>query len=102
MENHDEVLRIWRDAEVHQRILVHIDAHHDMWWADDEADVNIGNFICPALSQGLSREVFWVVPDAAFENAKATKPVFKHTTRPACSAQACSSAIRRWRPSACT
>lgn len=81
MENHDEALRIWRDAEVHQRILVHIDAHHDMWWADDEADVNIGNFICLALRQGLLREAFWVVPDAAFENAKATKPVFKHMKR---------------------
>ena len=81
LENHDEVLRIWRDAGVYQRILVHIDAHHDMWWVDDEADVNIGNFISLALRQGLLREVFWVVPDAAFENAKATKPVLKHIKR---------------------
>ena len=39
MENHDEAYHIWRRANVKDRILVHIDAHHDMWWIPDDAPV---------------------------------------------------------------
>src|SRR5262249_37719203 len=48
-----------------------IDAHHDMFWAgDDPTAVNIANFIAPALRDELVREVFWVVPDGAWEAKK--------------------------------
>ena len=77
IENHDEVYYIWRDCGVRKRTLVHIDAHHDMWWTDDEI-ITIANFICPALKQDLIQEVFWVVPDATFQNAKSRKPVLQH------------------------
>ena len=68
MENHDGAYYIWRDLGVKDRILVHIDAHHDMWWAEDTKAslVTIANFICPALKEGIVREVFWVVPDATW------------------------------------
>src|SRR5262249_42375305 len=78
MENHDEAFFIWRDAGVRQRILVHVDAHHDMWWVGDQTAITIANFICPALKQDLVREVFWVAPDETFENAKSRKPVLRH------------------------
>jgi len=78
MENHDEACYIWRGAGVKQRVLVHVDAHHDMWWIGDEGTVTIANFICPALKEDLVREVFWVVPDATFESAQSRKPVLAH------------------------
>jgi len=70
IENHDEAFYIWRDAKVTQRVLVHIDAHHDMWWANDQATITIANFICPALKQDFVREVTWVVPVASFADYK--------------------------------
>jgi len=78
IENHDAAYYIWRDAGVKQRVLVHVDAHHDMWWIEDKVVITIANFICPALKEGLLREVFWVVPDATFKSAQSKKPVLKH------------------------
>src|SRR5262249_4137482 len=78
IENHDQAYYIWRDAGGRNRTLVHVDAHHDMSWADDKATITIGNFICPALKQTLIQEIFWVVPDATFQDAKSSKPVLRH------------------------
>lgn len=81
MENHDEAFFVWRNAGVKDRVLVHIDAHHDMWWIPNQTAMTIANFICPALRQDMVREMFWVVPDGAFENAKSRKPVLRHLKR---------------------
>jgi tetratricopeptide (TPR) repeat protein len=78
IENHDEAYYVWRNAGFRNRTLVHIDAHHDMGWVDDDAGINIGNFIYPALKRDLLQEVFWVVPDATFQDAKSLKPVHRH------------------------
>lgn len=77
MENHDEAYRVWRDAGVRQKILVHIDAHDDLVWMPDRAAINIANFICPALKENLVREVFWVVPDQTWEDASSRKPLVR-------------------------
>jgi tetratricopeptide (TPR) repeat protein len=77
-ENHDEAYYVWRDAGVKQKTLVHIDAHHDMWWLKDNDLVTIANFIAPALKEGIVSRVFWVVPDATWESARARRPVAKH------------------------
>jgi tetratricopeptide (TPR) repeat protein len=63
MENHDEAYHVWRRAGARDRILVHIDAHHDMWWMKDPRHLSIANFVCPALTEGIVREVFWIVPE---------------------------------------
>jgi tetratricopeptide (TPR) repeat protein len=68
MENHDEAYWIWREAGVRDQILVHIDAHDDMDWLPDPAAINIANFICWALQEGMIREVYWVAPDRTWEN----------------------------------
>lgn len=68
MENHDQSYHLWRDAAFKDRILVHIDAHHDMWWFDDNRSLTIANFVCLALRERIVREVYWVVPDATWEN----------------------------------
>ena len=57
MENHDRSYFLWRDAAFKNRILVHIDAHHDMWWIDDNRSLTIANFICVALRERIVREV---------------------------------------------
>jgi tetratricopeptide (TPR) repeat protein len=81
IENHDEAFYIWRDAGISKRTLLHIDAHHDMWWTDDETPITIANFVCSALKQDLLQEVFWIVPDATFQNVNSRKPVLQHLKR---------------------
>jgi tetratricopeptide (TPR) repeat protein len=73
LENHDEAFYIWQNAKVTHRVLVHIDAHHDMWWINDNATITIANFICPALKQDFVSEVIWVVPYATFANSNNTR-----------------------------
>ncbi len=70
IENHDGACAIWRDAGMAQRVLVHVDAHHDMYgaWIDkknpkERARITIANFVYAALEENLVREVIWVVPD---------------------------------------
>lgn len=78
MENHDQSYHLWRDAAFKDRILVHIDAHHDMWWFDDNRSLTIANFVCLALRERIVREVYWVVPDATWENPLGLKALGDH------------------------
>lgn len=81
MENHDQAYHIWRDAGVKEKILVHIDAHHDMWWIDDNRSLTIANFICPAIKEGIVREVYWVVPDRTWDGRAGRSAVWGHLKR---------------------
>src|SRR5262249_44075429 len=78
MENHDAAYHVWREARVCQRILVHIDAHHDMWCVKDGTPITIANFIAPALKEDLIREVFWVVPDDSWQTTRTRRPILRH------------------------
>ena len=77
-ESRRGVSRIWRDAGSTNRVLVHIDAHHDMWWIDDDESLTIANFITPALKNGLIRQLFWVVPDATWQTTEGREAVSRH------------------------
>lgn len=81
IENHDQAYHIWRDSGARDRILVHIDPHHDMWWIDDPRSLTIANFICPALREGLVRELYWVVPDRAWDTRAGRRALRRHLTR---------------------
>jgi tetratricopeptide (TPR) repeat protein len=81
MENHDEAYQIWSRAGVRHRVLVHIDAHDDVVWAADEASINIASYICPALKEGIVREVFWVIPDETWKTPKSIKSVMQRLKR---------------------
>lgn len=81
MENHDAAYSVWRDAKVKRRVLIHIDAHHDMWWIEDSAETTIANFICPSLKDELIDQVFWVVPDQTWELRASRKAVFRHAKK---------------------
>lgn len=78
MENHDDAYRIWRDAGVRNKALVHVDAHHDMWWIPDGGPVTIANFICRALQEGLVGAVYWVVPDGTWHSRGTRSPLLEH------------------------
>jgi tetratricopeptide (TPR) repeat protein len=78
MENHDGSYGLWRDAAFKNRILVHIDAHHDMWWFDDNHTLTIANFVCLALRERIVREVYWVVPDGSWEHPAGLKAIGNH------------------------
>lgn len=81
MENHDEAYDVWRKAGVRERVLIHIDAHHDMWWLLEADFLNIANFISLALQENLLREVYWVVPDRAWETTKNRRSILSHLRR---------------------
>jgi hypothetical protein len=78
MENHDDAYHIWCKAGVKQRVLIHIDAHHDMWWVTDANSITIANFICPALKDDIVREIFWVVPDLTWKTSRSRRPILHH------------------------
>jgi tetratricopeptide (TPR) repeat protein len=69
MENHDAALAYWRAAG-RDRILVHVDPHHDAWFTGDNVPVNAANFVGYALRERLIREWYWVVPDSSFASAQ--------------------------------
>ncbi len=75
MENHDEAYQVWRASGLTDRILIHVDAHDDVCWSPDQDSTNIANFICPALKEGIVKEVFWVVPDQTWQTSKTLKPL---------------------------
>lgn len=63
-DDHDEVLRYWEvynDSD-----LLHVDAHHDMEGGveQDLGNLNIGNFICPAVHYGIVSNVHWLNPQS--------------------------------------
>ena len=81
IENHDEAYHIWSEAGLRHRILVHIDAHHDMWWIDDTGSPSIASYICPALKNDIVREVYWIVPDQTWEEKRARRAVLRHVQK---------------------
>lgn len=66
MENHDEAYSIWRRSSHQRRTLVHVDAHHDMWWITDPKCMTIANFISIAIQHEIVERMYWVVPDASW------------------------------------
>jgi Flp pilus assembly protein TadD len=81
MENHDQAYHVWRDAGSANKILIHIDAHHDMWWADGVESLTIANFISLALKNDLVRAVFWVVPDGTWRTEEGRLAIRKHVRK---------------------
>ena len=78
MEDHDAALPIWRNLAGKNRILIHVDAHHDIWWVENEKNISIANFISPAVRDGIVSEIFWVVPNRSWESAENRRQIFHH------------------------
>ena len=95
VEDHDEVLKIWRKKNIQGLDLIHLDAHIDFGFYSakplekliNEArsvkdfkkrleyalnflhyernfnkQINIGNYIYPAMDEGIVKNIYWVIP----------------------------------------
>lgn len=69
-ENHDEAYHIWSAAGIRGASIVHVDAHHDLAWLDDPIHLDITNYLCLAIKDGIAREIYWVVPDGAISTRR--------------------------------
>ena len=78
VENHDEAYHVWREAGVRGRRLLHLDAHHDIWWMGTEGALTIGNYLWAALDDDLVREVVWVVPDPTWRTRATRRTAYQH------------------------
>lgn len=81
IENHDEAYHLWRRAGFENRSLVHVDAHHDMWWLDDAGSLTIANYVCQAIKEGIVNEVAWVVPTASWATPSSRRVLRQHLSR---------------------
>ena len=81
VENHDEAYRLWQGADEKRRILLHVDAHHDMWRLKCRECLSIANFICAALEDDIVREVFWVVPGLSWQSARSRRHLLRHARK---------------------
>jgi tetratricopeptide (TPR) repeat protein len=78
IENHDRAYELWQQAGFRQRTLLHIDAHHDMWWADRVESLSIANFISLAVAQNIVAKIYWVVPDGTWSTRDGRAAVRRH------------------------
>lgn len=107
MEDHDKAYQAWKDRGVFAKTLVHVDAHIDFGWIPEvdldeiggdgkvpgdgqlinpfvkskKKMVDIGNYICPAIREGMVKKFYWVVPDASFRNARGRRHIIRHLKR---------------------
>lgn len=117
VEDHDEVLKIWRRAKIAGLDLVHLDAHIDFGFfeaqpleeilgqarsvndlkqrlersisfrnyeKDLSRQTHIGNFVYPAMKEGIVRHFTWVVPGGIKDfqkNCQTIKKLLKSTFR---------------------
>jgi Tfp pilus assembly protein PilF len=107
MEDHDKAYHAWKQRGVRQRVLVHVDAHIDFGWVpeidleeigpgvfdpgkaskDDlllnpflksrKKMVNIGNYIFPAIKEGMVKKFYWVVPRMSWRSARGKKYIIR-------------------------
>jgi tetratricopeptide (TPR) repeat protein len=78
MENHDAAYPIWQSNGIRNRTLVHVDAHHDMWRTGKHETITVANFISAAIEDGITKEIFWVVPDATWTSLDGIFAVNQH------------------------
>ena len=98
MEDHDKAYHAWKERGIRDMTLVHVDAHIDFGWVP-ELDLNeigadaregallnpfllsrtkmvtIGNYICPAMREGMVKKFYWVVPDKSLSDPRGTKHI---------------------------
>ncbi len=107
MEDHDKAYHVWSQQAIRDRTLVHVDAHIDFGWIpemdlDEIASdgkltgdsfseglllnpfiksrkkmINIGNYIWPAMRDGIVKKFYWVVPDPSWRSARGSKHIIK-------------------------
>ena len=71
VDDHHEAFYWWWDSKLKDATLFHVDGHTDMWEAhvdrklaspEDYMQLNIANFICPAVHHGIVSPLYWMNP----------------------------------------
>lgn len=108
VEDHDEVLKLWRRQGIKGLDLVHLDAHIDFGYffakppekllkeakslkdlkarleyslnylhyeRDFNKQINIGNYIYPAIEEGIVNNFYWVIPGKSKEFKRSHKTI---------------------------
>ncbi|QQS44423.1 hypothetical protein IPM65_02380 [Candidatus Roizmanbacteria bacterium] len=60
IENNDEAYILWKDHNIKNAIVLHIDAHLD--YRNDRAGLHIGNYLKHAVKEHLAKTIYWIVP----------------------------------------
>lgn len=109
MEDHHEAYDAWKKSGVQGRTLIHIDAHIDFGWIPEmdldeigndgksaeslqtallnpfiktrKRMVDIGNYICPAMREGIVERFYWVIPDASWRSRRGKRHIEKYLNR---------------------
>lgn len=84
LENHDEALYVWKKQKIKECILIHIDAHHDLYGSWNikkkkgcSIPINIGNYLFEAIDKKIVRKIIWVVPDQTFFDTEGINKTLK-------------------------
>lgn len=67
-ENHDQALRIWRENEIMDGIVIHVDAHIDFTAPDECFYITIANYLNYAYVEDIIKSLIWIIPDESFRN----------------------------------
>lgn len=67
IDGHQEAYHLWKKQGFVEKTLVHVDAHSDMWDVVHRShagvyEPNCGNYILPALKEGMVDSVWWINP----------------------------------------
>ncbi len=84
VENHDEAYYLWKNAKLKKRVLIHIDAHHDMygaWNSSKRRQITIANFIFPAIEDQIIDKIYWVVPDDTWNSGRGRNDIVRAITK---------------------
>lgn len=60
IENNDEAYILWKDNNIKNATILHIDAHLD--YRNDRAGVHIGNYVRQAIQDHIIKTIYWIVP----------------------------------------
>lgn len=70
MEDHRDAYFLWKQAGLTNQLCIHVDAHLDVCDLKTPAyegleypHINCGNFLLPAMDEGLISSLIWVIPE---------------------------------------
>lgn len=70
MEDHREAYFYWTELGIRDHVCLHVDAHLDVsdlkapgYEVAQSPEINCGNFLLPALANGIVSSLVWVVPE---------------------------------------
>ena len=72
IEDRHKSYYLWKRSDLKNRVLLHLDAHIDF---GPRNLTNIGNYIYPAIREGIVSEFCWIIPGDKKEFKKSLKNI---------------------------